>query len=349
MKRDALVALCGHILNEKTQHQRGFTIQIEPLQADGSSRQFYRLRGFHAPLLAILPPAEPSEKEMAEAASVYHIGAHLQKCGAATPKIYGWEQKSGLVCMEDLGDLRLYGYGLAHANEHKTRVRAYEKTVQALARMQVRTAQGFNPAWCWDTPLYDERLMRERESDYFLRAFCSDLLGMSYDREAIQQECHKLAKDAAQAPAVYFLHRDFQSRNVMLTPDGVPHFIDFQGGRIGPLAYDLASLLLDPYANLPKDMQEHLKKVYLQALLQETGYDIKQFHQEYQLLALQRNMQILGAFAFLSQKRHKPFFTRFLSPALQSLLGMLAKHEADEYAGLRHLCQQCAKILAYHP
>ena len=125
----------------------------------------------------------------------------------------------------------------------------------------------------------------------------------------------------------------------MLT-DGAVRFIDFQGGRIGPWAYDLASLLLDPYAALPETMQERLMDVYLQSLQQEMEYDPDQFRHEYVFLALQRNLQILGAFAFLSQVRQKPFFAQFLRPALASLSRLLAKPQAAGYAALSHLTDQ---------
>ncbi len=146
------------------------------------------------------------------------------------------------------------------------------------------------------------------------------------------------------APSNFFLHRDFQCRNLMVHHNSV-RFIDFQGGRLGPLAYDLASLLLDPYAGLPLSVQDHLTVVYLEALQQEIPYNPDQFRREYVFLALQRNLQILGAFAFLSQVRQKPFFAQFLRPALVSLSGLLAKSEAAEYAGLRHLTTQSRQEL----
>jgi aminoglycoside/choline kinase family phosphotransferase len=213
--------------------------------------------------------------------------------------------------------------------------------------MQVRAADGFDPAWCWDTPRYDRQLMVERESGYFLRACCTDLLGLDFDRPAVAAECNLLADEAAQAPAGFFLHRDFQCRNIMLA-DGSVRFIDFQGGRIGPLAYDLASLLLDPYAALPEGIQEHLIGVYLRALREEIAYDPEQFRHEYLALALQRNLQIIGAFAFLSQVRRKPFFVRYLEPALASLDRLLAKPEAAGYAALHTLTGQCRQELRHH-
>lgn len=306
------------------------------LQADGSSRRFFRLKSGRRPLLAILPPEQAGPKELAEARSVACIGRHLHARGAATPEIFAWDAESGLVLCEDFGDTRLQDIGPGHPE----RLRLYEETVVALAFMQVKAAEGFDPAWCWDTPRYDEQLMQERESGYFLQACCRDLLGLSFDGAGLAHECRLLAASAAQAPACYFLHRDCQSRNVML-PAGLPAFIDFQGGRLGPLAYDLASLLIDPYAALPEAMQAHLLEHYLAALLRLTPYDPERFRHEYQLLAVQRNLQIMGAFAFLSQVRGKPFFAAFLAPAAASLATLLAHEAFARYAGLRNLACLC--------
>jgi aminoglycoside/choline kinase family phosphotransferase len=123
--------------------------------------------------------------------------------------------------------------------------------------------------------------------------------------------------------------------------DGRVRIIDFHGGRIGPLAYDLASLLIDPYLALSSSLQLEIKNVYLEELQNYIPYNRSQFEREYILLSLQRNLQILGAFAFLSRQREKDFFTQFIPPALQTLNTLLAKPEATDYGGLRELTCQC--------
>lgn len=338
-----LIALAGRLLGKNEQCWNLGTVQVATLVPDGSSRRFFQLQGpGEEAIIAILPP-EHDERGMAEAGAFYRIGRHLGQCGVPSPEIHAFDAASGLVLCEDLGDRRLYEQ-VADGRGTARTLACYEQTVRQLARMQVRAAEGFDPAWCWDTARYDRRLMRERESGYFLRACCVDLLGLDFDQEAVAAECAQLADEAAQAPADFFLHRDFQCRNIMVQAERV-RFIDFQGGRLGPLAYDLASLLLDPYAALSPPLQQHLTAVYLEALRQEISYHPDQFRREYVFLALQRNLQILGAFAFLSQVRQKPFFAQFLRPALASLSGLLAKPEAAGYAALQHLTFQCRQEL----
>lgn len=342
MNMEQLHKLVGRLLRQADGWEPT-AFQVETLVPDGSSRRFFRLHGDGQSLIAILPP-ENDERGQAEARGFWQIGSHLHTTGAPTPRMIAFDTTTGLALCEDLGKERLYEQLQAAGVEAVLPL--YEQAVRRLARMQVRGAEQFDSAWCWDTARYDRQLMLERESGYFLRACCTDLLGLEFDRAAVESDCRQLAEAAAQAPAHYFLHRDFQSRNIMVC-GGEVRFIDFQGGRLGPLAYDLASLLLDPYAALPSPLQTHLQAIYLQALHEEIPYDAEQFRREYLLLALQRNLQILGAFAYLSQVRQKPFFAQFLRPALDSLGTLLAKPEAAEYGALQSLSQHCRKKLEF--
>ena len=342
MKSAELILATGQLLGKPDHGWNEATVAVAALTPDGSSRRFYQVRGpERESFIAVLPP-ENDPRGQDEARAFYRIGMHLRQSGAPTPEIHAFDPATGLALCEDLGDQRLYEQVAEHGIAPSMKL--YEQAVRRLARMQVRAAEGFDPSWCWDTPRYDRQVMLERESGYFLRACCTDFFALDFDREAVEAECVQLADEAARAPVHFFLHRDFQCRNIMLT-GGTLRFIDFQGGRLGPLAYDLASLLLDPYAGLSPAAQEHLLAIYLEALHKEIAYDAKQFHREYVYLALQRNLQILGAFAFLSQVRQKPFFAQFIRPALTSLGTLLAKPEAAGYAGLTHLTNQCCQEL----
>ena len=179
-------------------------------------------------------------------------------------------------------------------------------------------------------------LMIKRESGYFLQAFCKEYLGKIVDEHALNQEFIQLAKRAAQERSDFLLHRDFQSRNLMVY-EGKVRIIDFQGARLGPLAYDLASLLIDPYASLGVEEQEAVFNYYVEQasnILQ--GFDAEQFIRGYIFLALQRNLQILGAFAFLSQQKGKSFFEQYIIPATNSLQKRLSEL-ADRFPHLNEL------------
>jgi len=160
-------------------------------------------------------------------------------------------------------------------------------------------------------------------------------MGMILDNPKLAVEFERLARGAARQDNSYLLHRDFQSRNLMIYQGRVV-IIDFQGARFGPLAYDIASLLLDPYAELTMDEQEILFDYYLLVLGRKIKVDHAAFKDDYQVLAIQRNLQILGAFAFLTQVKGKTFFKQFIGPALDSLNAQVAMVRND-YPELHNL------------
>jgi len=320
-------------------------VHLQAISPDGSQRQFIRLVGPGGRRLLIIKPPEGEGTGLHEAQSACSIGQHLYGRGIPVPEIYGFDSMNGQLFVEDLGDERLYDM-LRQTSEEK-RLYWYKQVIAELVRMQIQGADDFSLSWCWDTPRYDKELMITRESGYFLQALCRDYFNLSFDRQRIEKECCLLADRASLAPADYFLHRDFQSRNIMVKDKKV-RIIDFQGGRLGPLAYDLASLLIDPYMALSASLQQEVKKIYLRELQKFISYDGVQFEREYILLALQRNLQILGAFAFLSRQRGKIFFSRFIQPALLSLNSLLAKPDAADYRALRALARQCLSTVKHN-
>ncbi len=321
------------------------TVCLQSISPDGSQRQFIRLVGPGGRRLLIIKPPEGDGIGLHEAESACFIGQHLYGRGIPVPEIYGFDPVNGQLFVEDLGDERLYDM-LKQASEDK-RLYWYKQVITELVRMQIQGADDFSLSWCWDTPRYDKQLMIKRESGYFLQALCRDYFNLSFDRQRIEGECRLLAERAGRAPADYFLHRDFQSRNIMVK-DNTVRIIDYQGGRLGPLAYDLASLLIDPYMALSTSLQQVVKKNYFRELRTYISYDSSQFEREYVLLALQRNLQILGAFAFLSRQRGKIFFSHFIRPALLSLNSLLAKPEATDYRALRVLAHQCLSSVKHN-
>ena len=311
---------------------------IVPLAADGSDRIFYRLATNPASI-AIFP--SPSDHGRAEAMSSYTIGCHLADMGVPVPQIYGQSREYRVVLLEDVGDQHLYD--VVHGRNDFSAVRGfYFQAVEALLALQVRGRHGFDLRCCWGSRHYDFELMIQQESLYFLNAFCRDYLALHVDLPRLEAEFIKVARQAAREPADFLLHRDFQCRNLMVK-QGEIRIIDFQGARLGPLAYDLASLLIDPYARLTVGEQQEIFDHYLSVLSTAIDLDVERFARGFRFLALQRNFQILGAFAFLSQQKGKMFFQQFIAPALGSLSRLLAEVDGD-FPAIRDLVAQCQAV-----
>lgn len=303
-------------------------VRVKAMSSDGSIRRFWRVEsGAGHRYVAVAPAKDAGEKECAEAVSSWKIGSHLQQVGVSVPEICGFDPRHYLLVYEDLGDVHLQSLiTRLDLNNDQDAVIAreyYRKTIDQLLTLQCDGVRGFCQDWCWDTPRYDRELMLERESGYFLRAFWQGLLKQEVP-DGLIDEFGMLAEHVSGIPIDYLLHRDFQSRNVMIT-NGDARIIDYQGGRFGPLGYDLASLLIDPYVDLPNWFQRELFDYYHLQLSGMSGISKDEFYRQYLLLAIQRNLQIIGAFAFLSNVRGKLFFKDYIEPAVRSLTILVAE------------------------
>ncbi len=317
----------------------------EIIRSDGSDREFKRVIWKGRPAILILPAS--SNPDLEEARSLFLIGSHLFEAGIPVPRILEYDEDSGGVYVEDVGNLHLQTYVLGlYRNGHMDDIRrCYETLLAVLARMQVQGVKGFNEGWCCDTPRYDVRLVREREVGYFFKAFCRDMLGLEVG-SAIESDADELVSRLHGVDGRdFFLHRDFQSRNIMVN-EGRFMIIDFQGGRLGPLGYDVASLLLDPYVGLPIEFVNEILPSYL-AALNRLGIERNKedFSREFRLLGLFRMMQALGAYAYLSRMKGRVFFRAFVNPAFSNLCSLMALNDFKELVALQSLVKTIAKYL----
>jgi hypothetical protein len=309
--------------------------RIRPLKGDGSDRRVFRILAGRKSYVAVVHPGgrrgRPSENE-----SFFYIGTHLYAKGLPAPEILSFDRRRGVFLLEDFGDDSL-----------ETRVRAlqdrkavktlYQAVLGLLLRIQVEGAEGFDPERCYDTPVYEGLFSWERESRYFLEAFLKNYRGWDRPARGLEEELKSLALMVDREKTRLFLYRDFQSRNIMVTREGFG-LIDFQGGRLGPPQYDLASLLIDPYVALPKDLQEELLDDYLNRLSKNVFVRPSDFRRNYELIAFQRNLQILGAFAFLSRVKGKRYFEAYIPTALSSLKNRVGGDLFKPFGTVKKVC-----------
>jgi hypothetical protein len=316
--------------------------EIQPVLSDGSTRLFFRIRLQRGNICLAAAPALTKSEDLAEARSAYHIGSHLAYSGVPVPEIFGWDEKSGLILFEDLGDQRLHDLKeRENANDLRT---WYTEVIDRLVHMQLAGAQGFDTDWCWDTWRYDRKLMIARESRYFLKAFWQDVLGHAVP-DGIEDEFLAIACLIDGKVRDVFLHRDFQSRNIMIKNDKI-RIIDYQAGRLGPPGYDLASLLIDPYAALTQEFQDELFEYYLSVPALRSAFPLNELKMQYPFLALQRNLQIIGAFSFLSKVRKKPFFSSYILPSLVMLCRRMQEPVFTDFPVLKKMADTSLKTFS---
>jgi aminoglycoside/choline kinase family phosphotransferase/GTP:adenosylcobinamide-phosphate guanylyltransferase len=321
------------------------TLQWDRLPGDGSDRQWYRLNGTGRSLVVADHGLHPANA-VAEVDSFIHIGRHLKSKGLPVPAIYFADAFAGLVFLEDLGDACLQAAALTEP-DRRSRMAVYRKVVDALIALATDGAEGFDLDWTYQSRTYDREVILERECRYFCEAFLKGYAGLDLVFDDFADEFDRLADSALSDGLEGFLHRDMQSRNIMLK-EGDCYFIDFQGGRLGPVQYDLASLLIDPYVGLASEEQDHLLDYAVERLAVRRPLDAARFRRGFSACALCRNLQILGAFGFLSMVKGKTQFSRYIPAALQGLNFRLAAYGADVFPKLQRTAAQAAQKLGLH-
>jgi aminoglycoside/choline kinase family phosphotransferase/GTP:adenosylcobinamide-phosphate guanylyltransferase len=291
------------------------TFRVQPIAGDGSDRKWSRWSAAGGSMI-LADHGLRVAAGTAEVDAFIAIGRHLRARGVPVPAIYFADPFAGVVFLEDLGDTSLQAAVQALPSREQVKA-AYRTVIDAVMHMAVEGVRGFDSAWTYQTPAYTREVILERECLYFRDAFLVGYAGLEI-AEDFGDEFSRIADGALEGAQLGFMHRDLQSRNVMLQ-DGRWYFIDFQGGRLGPLQYDLAALLIDPYVGLAPEEQDELLDYAMQALARRRPVDPVNFRRIYAHCALSRNLQALGAFGFLSSVKGKPQFARHIPAALRGL------------------------------
>jgi len=306
---------------------------FEPLRGDGSRRLFWRITCLESEQSFIAmsnPPVDSYARK--ENLAYIRIGNHLKSKSIPVPQIYVFKPENGWVIMEDMGRTRLQD-ALAAGQDP---IPIYSHVIELLLHLQLKGAEGFDVRWCCQTPYYDSAVMRKYESDYFTGAFLGLYMGLNKERPELETSFEHIAEMASRSDSRFFLFRDFQSRNILLDSNQIG-FVDWQGGRLGPLGYDLASLLIDPYTALSSGTQDEIFHMYFNQLKQHDSKLAGELKRDYPYLALQRNLQILGAFAHLSKVQDKGYFEAYIPSAMNTLTGRLQQIRDPELSPLKAL------------
>ena len=329
-EQDAILSLA---LDEKKKELlKNFTqphITIRLLSGGGSDRSFFRIEKEGRSIILMVSP--PQDKDFQH---YLDIGRFLRALGIGVPEFYETNQEKRFLFMEDVGEQSLYLKVKKGMPEDEV-VFWYHEALETLACMQV----GGGGRWM-DCPVLAERTFDYQvlrwETAYFQENFLEKFCRISVPvTKGLNQEFEVLAKKLAAEP-IYFMHRDFQSQNIMIFQEEV-RVLDFQGGRRGLLQYDVASVLKDSYVVLSENIRRNLLVFYLKKL-EEKGIMIQdrdRFYEIFTLAGLQRNMQALGAFCFLSLVKGKEWFKQYIPAGVHYLF--LALKERRDFPVLREI------------
>ncbi len=258
------------------------------------------------------------------------VAGYLESMQLNAPSVLEVNLDEGFLLLGDLGS-RLYLDELLEAPDSAPRL--YADALAALLKMQEHGV-----AFQGGLPPYDDELLRF-EMSLFHDWLCGTHLGISFDaaaEQAWQQTCDFLVANALDQPQV-FVHRDYHSRNLMLTAEDNPGIIDFQDAVEGPLTYDLVSLLKDCYIKWPEE------RIWRWALDFYSGLDESvrarvdedQFRRHFELMGVQRHLKAAGIFARLNHRDAKPGFLGDIPRTLSYIVDLAPRYpELGFLAGL---------------
>jgi len=199
---------------------------------------------------------------------------------------------------EDLGDLLLFdaikGGRLTGVFSHDEK-ELLHKTISLFGRFSIPGRRDLDFSTCYPLPAFNRRSVMW-DLNYFKYNFLKTT-GMAFREDLLENDFEKLAETLLKDETPTFMYRDFQSRNVMLK-DGNPYFIDFQGGRKGPVYYDVASFLWQAKANFPAALREELIWTYIRSLRKYQPVQEEDFFNLLRQFVLFRTLQVLGAYGF---------------------------------------------------
>lgn len=319
---------------------------IDKLPQAGSERHYFRIHSINKNYIATYGA------NLKENASFIYFSKHFKKKDLAIPEILGVNAEADIYLQEDFGDISLLNK--LEESGYTTEVYdLYKKSLQQLALLQVKGHEGLDYKKCLTNSSFGKQAIMA-DLLYFKYYFL-DALRQPYDKQKLIDDFEALSNYLSHTEYKYFMFRDFQSRNIMVTPDNHVHFIDYQGGMKGAPQYDVASLLWQAKANLPDEWKQHLLEDYMEAFEQvvEEPIDKDTFRSQYNGYVLIRLLQVLGAYGFRGLFERKAHFLTSIPLALENLKWFVQNQNmgiaVPEFKKVLEICISDAVIQEFTP
>lgn len=312
--------------------------QATLLKGEGSNRKYYRLTHDKTQETLIGVSGENATENHA----FITLARHFAQKGVHTPQVKAVSPDELYYVQEDLGDTSLYQRILPSIGSGQWDAPTRDllkRTLDVLLQIQFKGGEGLNYSVCYPIAEWDERSIKW-DLNYFKYCFLK-LEKQDFSEPELETDFDHLTANLLACEPQAFMYRDFQSRNVQLK-DGEPWGIDFQGGRRGPVLYDLASFVWQTRAHYPAHLQQELVDYYYTALQQYAPMDREAFDGELRLLVLFRTLQVLGAYGYRGLFEQKEHFKESLPQTLKNLAVMIAQGQCDAYPHLKQTLLQLA-------
>lgn len=303
---------------------------IEQIKGAGSNRRYYRLVKGNDTLIGVIGTSAEENK------SFCYLAKQFADRGIPVPAVYALSDDSICYLQEDLGKESLFDFlsnGRNHGGEYdEDEKKMLHLVISQLPKIQFEGASDDVFSRCYPISEMDETSVMF-DFNYFKYCFLK-LVGTEFHEYKLENDFRLFAKDLLADKMDTFMYRDFQARNVMLK-DGLPYFIDFQGGRRGPIYYDVASFLWQASALYSAPLREELIDTYLASLSHYCKIEKTVFMQRLHQFVLFRTLQVLGAYGFRGLWEKKQHFVDSIPFALMNLRNLVDMGCCDKYAELK--------------
>ncbi len=285
--------------------------EVDALPSDASFRRYFRLRRGEQSYIVM-----DASSERTSCLPFVAIANALRAHQLHTPDIIASDFLAGFLLISDFGD-RLFLHQLNHANKTER----YTLAIDALILLQrCQEVSG------WPLPVFTEQFMRD-ELRLFQDWFLTKQMGW-VPSTTLQHQLNRvfdyLAASAAKQPRV-FMHRDYHSANLMLLPDETLGILDFQDAFMGPITYDLVSLLRDCYIDWPDQFVDENVKTFWQRL-ELPSVSLEEFRVWFDFMGMQRHMKALLTFSRKYQRDDNPQYLQYIPRTLQYLLSVSQRY-----------------------
>lgn len=328
------------LFHQYTGHE---TTTCQQLTADGSPRRYYRLIAGDTSLIGAIGTS-PEENE-----AFIAIARQMRSQGIPAPEIYAVDDDRMRYLQEDLGDTSLFSLLMAaqqRGGYDEADMEILRGVVRLLPDIQWGTAKDFDFSACHPSSELNQRGI-QWDLHYFKYCFLK-ATRMEFDEERLEDDFDHLATILLQDSDQVFMYRDFQSRNVMIR-DGKPWLIDFQGGRRGPIEYDLVSFLWQARARFTPEIRRELVAEYLLSASRYRTFDEEVFYQRLQYFVLFRTLQVLGAYGYRGYFEHKAHFVQSIPMAIENLRTLLTENDFADLPYLSRMLREMTALPLFAP
>lgn len=298
-------------------------LSIVKLSGAGSNRVYYRLHGDGFSVIAVVGTSFEENRAFVALADAF------AKSGVDAPEVLAVSDDGLCYLQTDLGDTTLFE-SMKQSRENRCfaedDVRLLCDVMSALPRIQYEVPRHFDFSLCYPMSDFNERTIKW-DLNYFKYCFLKGV-GIEFNECLLEDEFDKLTALLLSDNDDVFLYRDFQSRNVMVF-DGKPFFIDFQGGRRGPVYYDVASFVGQARACYTADVVERMIDAYLAALAEYKTICRDEFMKRLSLFRVFRLLQNLGTYGYRGLFERKKAFVEIIPKAVEQLRELMGCFTSD--------------------